>query len=150
MAARQQSSFTIKTIWGLAKCPELALDKDTLYALIERETGKDSMRQLTQAEIDRVCRELGRLKSDAAREAPPDRRYRRSDEGGNPETAAMRRKIYVLAKEMGWSDNDVNALAFSIFGISRQEWLDVRQCSGLISALRRFAARRLADARQEG
>ncbi len=140
--ARQQSPFSIKTIWGLAKCPELALDKETLYALIERETGKDSIRELTQGEIDRVCRELGRLKDAAAREAPPDRRYRRSDEGGNPKTAAMRKKIYILAQELNMNDNDVNALAFKIFGIVRQEWLNVRQCGGLISALQKIAARR--------
>ena len=43
--------YTIKTIWGLAKSPELRLDKDSLYALVYRETKKESLKKLTKAEI---------------------------------------------------------------------------------------------------
>ncbi len=137
-AAQRAGSYTIKTIWGLAKSPELSLDKDSLYALMERETGKDSMQQLTQAEINRVCGELMRMKDAATRAAPPAKRAKRSDEGGNPRTAGMRRKIFTLAQTLGWTDDDVNKLAYKIFGISRQEWLDTRQCSGIISALQKM------------
>lgn len=142
--SQQRSTFSIKTIWGLAKSPELSLDKDTLYAVIERETGKDSMRQLSQYEIDLVCRELIRIKDIAAREAPPkgQKRVKRSDEGGNPHTNAQRRYIYMLAKELGWDEKAVNGLAFKMYSVSRQEWLTPKQCSGLITALQKISERK--------
>ena len=151
MAATQQakstSGYNIKTIWGLAKSPELSLDKDTLYTIIERETAKTSMRQLDKSEIAQVCRVLIRMKDTTTRETPPMRR--RSDQGGNPQSIAMRRKIYIMAKELGWNDDSVNGLAFKIFGISRQEWLSTQQCSGLIAALGKMAAKQQASSKLE-
>ena len=43
-------TFSIKSLWGLSKSAELGLDDEALYSIIHRETGKDSMRKLTQNE----------------------------------------------------------------------------------------------------
>lgn len=37
---------SIRTIWAIAKSPELSLEEADLYALIERETGKQHMSSL--------------------------------------------------------------------------------------------------------
>ena len=45
---KQGTKVSIRTLWGLAKSPELSLDDEDLYSLVERETGKDSLRALTR------------------------------------------------------------------------------------------------------
>jgi hypothetical protein len=44
----------------------------------------------------------------------------------------------VLAQELNWSEETVNGFAFKLFGISRQEWLTPKQCSGLIAAMQKI------------
>lgn len=38
---------SIRTVWGIAKSPELRLEDEDLYAVVYRETGKESLRKLT-------------------------------------------------------------------------------------------------------
>ena len=45
---------TIRMLWAIAKSPELKMEDEDLYALIYRETGKESMRKMSQKEIDAV------------------------------------------------------------------------------------------------
>ncbi|NPV89799.1 MAG: regulatory protein GemA [Firmicutes bacterium] len=133
-------TFTIKTIWGLAKSPELALDKDTLYSIIYRETGKDSMRQLSQKEINQVCYALSALKDSAKGKSD------RTDTGGNKLTKAKRQKIYRLTGELGWNDNNarINGFVKKMFEVERLEWLNNEQCSKLIEMLKSMVKRETA------
>nr|WP_325236642.1 regulatory protein GemA [uncultured Oscillibacter sp.] len=135
---RKQPS--IRTLWAIAKSPELHMTDEDLHALVYRETGKESIKTLTQGQIREVARVLQNMKDSAAQSS----RAKRTDEDGNPETAALRRKIFVLMKELGWSPAQVDGLAKRMFRVERQEWLDRRQCVKLAEALKAMAARKEA------
>lgn len=132
---------SIRTIWGIAKSPELSLEEADIYALIERETGKQHMRELSQGQIDKVCRVLQQMK-DGVRGLTP-KLGKRTDEGGNPQTVAQRRKIYKLTGELGWNDTParLNGFIMKMFKVSRIEWLTVAQCYMLIEALKKMLER---------
>lgn len=90
---------SIRTLWAIAKSPELGLTDEDLHGVVYRETGKGSMKQLTQGEITAVARVLQNMKDSAARGS----RSKRTDEGGNPTTERQRRKIYALTEALGWN-----------------------------------------------
>mgnify|MGYP001532523696 CR=1 FL=1 len=68
---------SIRTLWAIAKSPELGLTDEDLHGVVYRETGKGSMKQLTQGEITAVARVLQNMKDSAARGS----RSKRTDEG---------------------------------------------------------------------
>lgn len=140
---RKQPS--IKTLWAIAKSPELRLSDEDLHAVVFRETGKESMKKLTQGEIDTVARVLQNMKDSVNR----DVRTKRTDEGGNARTVELRRKIFKLAQELGWSPDQVNGLAKRMFKIERQEWLNPAQCGKLAEALKAMLARQQRKEAQE-
>lgn len=127
----------IKTIWGIAKSPELKLTDEELHLLVQTHTGKYSIKELDDKEIMTVIQVLVYMKDSA----------RRTDNGkshssGNPATENQRRKIYMLAKQMGWKKPArVNGMCRRMFGISAVEWLNYQQCSKLIEALKGMADR---------
>jgi phage gp16-like protein len=131
--------YSIRMIWGIAKSPELSLDDEALYSVIERETQKDSMRKLTQGEIDRVCRVLQQMKDSVSKPA----QRKRTDEGGNVKTERQRKKIYELTKTLGWNDDNqrINGFAKKMFKVERLEWLTPSQCYKLIEALKKMVVR---------
>ncbi|EPR07780.1 regulatory protein GemA [Ruminiclostridium papyrosolvens] len=137
---RNRPHYSIRTIWGLAKSPELSLDDEDLYGIIGRETKKDSMKKLTQGEIDKVCRVLSNLK-DGIQKAE---QRKRTDEGGNLLTENLRRKIYALTGELGWNDNNerINGFCKKMFKVERLEWLTVSQSHKLIEALKKMVDRK--------
>ena len=49
---------SIRTLWAIAKSPELHLSDEDLHAVVFRETGKESMKKLSQGEINEVARVL--------------------------------------------------------------------------------------------
>lgn len=124
------ATYTIKTIWGLAKSPELRLEKESLYALIYRETGKESMKKLTNKEIEKVCKALSKLKD-----------YQKP---GNVGTMKQRQMIYVLSGKLGWNDERMNAFVKRTFGVERLEWLNMQQCSNIIEAMKSMVQRKEA------
>ncbi|NBH80442.1 regulatory protein GemA, partial [Clostridiaceae bacterium] len=65
MAAKKRGQASIRMLWAIAKSPELNLDKENLYAVISRETGKDSMAKLTKAELNWVADVLQGMKDRA-------------------------------------------------------------------------------------
>ena len=83
------------------------MTEEDLHAVVYRETGKESMKKLTQGEINTLARILQNMK-DGVRGGP---RAKRTDEGGNMRTVELRQKIYALAAELGWSPDQVNGLA---------------------------------------
>ena len=118
---------SIRTVWGIAKSPELRLEDEDLYAVVYRETGKERLRKLTAGELSRVIRALQEMKDSARQSAG----RKRTDEGGDPRTVEQRRKLYKEMRDLGWSEAQVE----------RIEWLGPAQCGKLIEALKAIHAR---------
>lgn len=128
---------SIRTVWGIAKSPELRLEDEDLYAVVYRETGKERLRKLTAGELSRVIRALQEMKDSARQSAG----RKRTDEGGDPRTVEQRRKLYKEMRDLGWSEAQVNGLARRMFQVERIEWLAPAQCGKLIEALKAIHAR---------
>ena len=136
---------SIRTLWAIAKSPELGLSDEDLHAVVYRETGKESMKKLTQGEINTLARILQNMKDGVNR----DVRSKRTDEGGDPRTVSQRRKIYALTEALGWNDDNrrVNGFVKRVTGVDRIEWLSVAQCEKVIEGLKAMVAR---QKRKEG
>lgn len=136
---------SIRTLWAIAKSPELGLSSEDLHAVVYRETGKESIKKLTQGEIDKLARVLQNMKDGVKRGATG----KRTDEGGDPRTMELRRKMYAICSAMGRTEPEqvVNGLSKRMFGIERQEWLTSGQCIKLIEALKAIAAREQKEGR---
>lgn len=67
---------SIRTLWAIAKSPELGLTDEDLHGVVYRETGKGSMKQLTQGEITAVARVLQNMKDARPGEAGASARMR--------------------------------------------------------------------------
>ena len=134
---RKQPS--IRTLWAIAKSPELHLTDEDLHAVVYRETGKESMKKLTQGEITNVARVLQNMKDSAARSTGD----KRTDEGGNPTTERQRRKIYALCEALGWNDDPRRIQGFvkRVAHVDRIEWLNMAQCEKVIEGLKAILAR---------
>lgn len=130
---------SIRTLWAIAKSPELGLSDEDLHGVVYRETGKESIKQLSQGEITKVARVLQNMKDGVKR----DTTSKRTDEGGDPRTVAQRRKIYALTDALGWNDDNrrINGLVKRITRVDRIEWLSVSQCEKVIEALKAMLAR---------
>lgn len=127
---------SLRTLWAIAKSPELSMNDDDLHAVVYRATRKSSMKELTQGEINNLARVLQNMKDGTGQ--------KRTDEGGDPRTVAQRRKIYALCEELGWNDDNrrINAFVKRMFGVDRVEWLTMAQCNVIIEALKKMAARK--------
>lgn len=145
---RNQYQGSIRAIWGLAKSPELMLEEEDLYSIIQRETKKDSMRKLSQSEIDKVCRVLQNMKDDITRAE----KGKRTDTGGNTETERLRKKVYALTGELGWNDNNnrINGFVKKMLNVERIEWLSYAQCNKLIEILKKMVKRQEEEAVANG
>ena len=138
-AAKGCWQASIRTLWAIAKSPELHMEKDDVYAVVYRETGKTSIKALSQGELNKVCRVLQNLKDGVSGKSRP----KRTDEGGNPKTEAMRRKIHALCVELGWNENPKRIQGFvkRMTKIERIEWLNQKQCGVVIEVLKAMVAR---------
>ena len=135
-------NFSIKTIWAIAKSKELSMSEEDLRALMYRETGKDSMKLLTQQEINRICLRLNDMKDGIT--GRKTSKQKRTDTGGTRGTENQRKLIYKLTEELGWNDNNnrINGLVKKMFRVDRIEWLENWQCSKLIEALKQMKERK--------
>lgn len=140
---RKQPS--IRTLWAIAKSPELHLSDEDLHAVVFRETGKESMKKLSQGEINTVARVLQNMKDSVGGSA----RSKRTDEGGDARTVQQRRKIYALTEALGWNSDPQRIQGFvkRMTGVDRLEWLNVAQCEKVIEGLKAMVAR---QQRKEG
>lgn len=129
--------YTIKTLWGLAKSKEIGLTDEELHLLVERETGKDSIRELNGSELSHVCRILQKQKDDIKRQngTLKDRR-------GNPQTARQRGRVEQLKGKLGWENKDVRTLSHRMYEVDAVEWLSYTQCKGLIEAMKDILKRK--------
>lgn len=126
---------TVRMLWGIAKSPELKLSDEDVHAVVLRETGKTSIRELTAGELGQVVRELQRMKDRAG--------GRKRSFSGRPETLALRSKIHALEKELGWDDDPKRLAGFvkRVTRVERLEWLSPKQCSQVIEGLKAIARR---------
>lgn len=140
---RKQPS--IRTLWAIAKSPELHLTDEDLHTVVYRETSKESMKQLTQGEINTVARVLQNMKDSVGVRT----RNRRTDEGGDARTVQQRRKIYALTEALSWNKDPQRIQGFvkRMTGVDRLEWLTVAQCEKVIEGLKAMVAR---QQRKEG
>ena len=140
---RKQPS--IRTLWAIAKSPELHMTDEDLHALVYRETRKESIKALTQGQINEVARVLQNMKDGVSRSTRP----KRTDEGGDVRTVQQRRKIYALTEQLGWNDNPQRIQGFvkRMTGVDRLEWLNVAQCEKVIEGLKAILKR---QQRKEG
>lgn len=128
----------IRTLWGLAKSPELSLTDEELHLVVSAHTGRDSIRKLNKSELRMMIGVLADMKSSASGTKRSGKRNR-----GNTGTANQRKKIYRLTERLGWSSQArVNGLCRKMFGVACVEWLDYQQCSGLIEALKSMVERK--------
>lgn len=128
---------TLRSIWGLAKSPDLSLTDEELHLLVQAHTGKDSLRKLTEYEIQEMVRVLARMKDSCN-----GRKKQPYNQRGNEATRRQRAKVYKLAQELGWdSVKRVNGFARKMYGVASVEWLDYGQCSGMIEAMKKMAER---------
>ncbi len=133
MAAKQE----IRMLWGIAKSPELRLTDEELHLIVERHTGKESIKLLNKRELRGVIGELLNMK-DSARKSERSRKFDR----GNPATENQRKKIYRLTQDLGWDKPArLSGLCRKMFGTTAVEWLDYQQCSKLIEALKAILSR---------
>lgn len=134
---RKQPS--IRTLWAIAKSPELHMTDEDLHAVVYRETRKESMKKLTQGEINTVARVLQNMKDSAS----GGTRAKRTDVGGDARTIQQRRKIYALTESLGWNDNPQRIQGFvkRMTGVDRLEWLNVAQCEKVIEGLKAILKR---------
>lgn len=134
---RRQPS--IRALWAIAKSQELRMTDEDLHAVVYRETGKSSMKQMTQGEVNTVVRVLQNMKDSVNRGDRP----KRTDEGGDARTVQQRRKIYVLTQALGWDSDPRRIQGFvkRMTGIDRLEWLNTAQCEKVIEGLKAILAR---------
>lgn len=128
---------TIRTIWAIAKSPQLQMSDEELHLLLSAQTGKNSLRHLSQHELDAMAAVLGRMKKELEREGSGQKRRR-----GNLCTVNQRKKIYRLTETLGWDKpSRLSGMCRRMFGVERVEWLTYQQCSKLIEALKKMAER---------
>lgn len=135
--ARKQPS--IRTLWAIAKSAELHMTDEDLHAVVYRETGKASMKELSQGQINEVARVLQNMKDSV--KGPG--KAKRTDTGGDARTVQQRQKIYRLTEELGWNSDPrrIQGFAKRMTGVDRLEWLNVSQCEKVIEGLKAILAR---------
>lgn len=141
-AKKGRKQPSIRTLWAIAKSAELGLTDDDLHALVFRETGKESIRELTQGQLGDVARVLQNMKDAVSRKQGT----KRTDTGGNRQTVAQRQKIYALCGELGWNDDPRRIQGFvkRMTQVDRLEWLTPAQCEKVIEGLKAILQREKA------
>lgn len=139
---------TIKQLWGIAKSPELSMSGEELHLLTERETGKTSLKELTKSERKKMLVVLLKLKDPnfAAYDPKKKDRYEQYLKHGSKDTEEQRKKIYMAAMELGWDDKSIErslrSMCQRMFAVSDVRFLNERQCSALIEALKSMKKRK--------
>lgn len=116
-----------RKIFGLAK--GLGLDMEDLHALVYDATGKESIRQLTTTEANKVIRRLASLLS--LKEHRPGR--------------ASARELWKqrqLARELGWSEEQLAAFIKRMAKVDRPEWQTSQDASNIIEGLKAMLKRK--------
>lgn len=116
----------VKKIWAISK--SVGMDRQDVYNVLQRETGKDSMRACTKKELERVLLSLRMIQgTDSAR--------------GNRASKKQVWKIGQLEQQLGWHDEPQRLLGFvkKYYKVERIEWLTSAQAWRLIESLKKLA-----------
>lgn len=126
---------TLRMLWGIAKSSELSMSDEELHLFVEARTGKSSLKELNQKELNAMVSELARHRGPGAAAA-------KETVQRDGTTGWQLKRIRELAASIGW-DNParVNGLVMKMFHVSAVEWLDSAQCSKLIEALKNIRKR---------
>lgn len=127
---RTISTAQISKIWASAR--DKSIDKDDVYALVYQVSNQESMKSLTWIQANEVInRIVGTNTIDGVQRT------------GRESTQEMRKKIYMLTKELGWEKNPKRLAGFckKLFKVEKVEWLDRKQCYKLIEALKKMVER---------
>lgn len=137
---QELNRVSLRTIWGLAKSDELKLNDEELHLLVFSLTKKDSLKKLTDRQMRLVISHLLELKDSARKEM---RGKNHPATNGNEATQNQRKKIYKLCDELGWEKEErVNGMCKRMFRVDSVKWLNYRQCSDLIEALKKMLKRK--------
>lgn len=128
VAVKKESAPQIKVIWSLGK--KLGFSEEDIRAILFRETNKESMRECTGHELNRVILSMQNVKST-------------EEQTGNRPSKKQVWKIRQLEKELGWQDEPVRLQAFikKYYGVEQPEWLTNGQAWKLIESLKKVVAR---------
>lgn len=123
-----------KALWSASRAK--GLSKEDLYSIISDVSKKEHMTELTYVEAAMV---LDRVNNKKHQFNP----NKRTDEGGNSETVALRQKIYRLTEQLGWNDNNnrINGFIKANFKVETIQWLSKAQCMKLIEMLKKMIER---------
>lgn len=132
--AKKNGEISLRTIWGLARSQELHMTSEELHLLVLVQTGKESMRELTQAERKRVAYVLMKQKDSA-------KAGKKRGASGYSATDNQKRKVYKLMQDLGWNERRVNGMCRRMFRIDESRWLDYGQMSKLIEAMKAMLER---------
>ena len=129
-----------RRLWAIAKSPELKLTEEEVHAIVLRETGKTSIRELSDRELAQVVQVLQEMKDRVG--------GRTRSVSGRPETLALRNKIHALEKELGWDNDQKRLQGFvkRVTRVDRLEWLSPKQCSQVIEGLKAMIRRKEGQA----
>jgi len=144
-----QKKNRIQQIWGLAKSPELQLEKEELYNVMFRLTGKDSMSSLSEKEKGRLIGELIDMKERAQGKKVSSNKRRYRDGRMTPE---QYEKIKMLERDLGWSDNPKRLESFikKYSKVDSSDWLMEYQASNIIEGLKAVLKRQLEKEQGDG
>lgn len=121
-------------IYAIAKSPQLGMTDEELHLLVGGMTGKDSLKELTKRELIDLTTKLQEMR-DSASGKKDKRNFTRR---GNRATERQRRKMYMLMKELGWTDKRVRGFARKMVGTETIEWLNHEQCAILIEGMKKL------------
>ncbi|MED3799975.1 regulatory protein GemA [Lysinibacillus capsici] len=115
----------IKKIWTTAR--SIGMEREDVYNVLQRETGKDSMRQCSQKELERVLLSLQSVQG--------FNNFR-----GNRATKRQLWKIGQLEQQLGWQDNPQRLKGFikKFYSVEQMEWLTSAQAWRLIESLKKL------------
>jgi|GEM_PF-774888 len=134
-----------RQIYGFAK--ELGIDKEELYAVLWRETQKDSMKLCTDTELRAVVDYL-KLQKDT------------TDLGERGASAAQLKKIVALGYAMDWDKDDngnyqkglldkrLNGLCEKQYKVSAYKWLDKEGAWAFIETLKKLKVKQSKQPKQ--
>lgn len=121
----------IKAVWGISK--QLGIDKEELYILLGRETGKSGIRACSNDELQKLLKALDFFKQKDALQ-----------HGGKRLSEAQKKYIHDLAANLGWKAEPHRLQAFvkRNTGVENVSWLSPRQASNIIEGLKNMLTRR--------
>ncbi|MEC1178518.1 regulatory protein GemA [Metasolibacillus meyeri] len=115
----------VKKIWAIAR--DIGMEREDIYSVLLRETGKDSMRKCSQKELERVLLSLRAVQG-------------HRDARSNKATKKQLWKIEQLEQQLNWQSEPQRLQGFlkKYYKVERVEWLTSKQAWRLIESLKKL------------